>query len=475
MLVLWAVRSANLLRAADRPVGVVPLIPMTSFANTINNLTPGSMGELIRLYLLRAHHGVEYPVGAAVVLIERVVAFGYLTGSALILYLAQAVAVPWPVAVGALVVLAALPPVAYRAGLRPMSIVAAVPFGRLLGTERWARVGSALRRVDVTIARLLTDPRRAAFFAVTSALVYVAYTTQLLLVAAAFGQRLDPFVAWGARSGHHGRSRLAPAVRPGLHRSRRRRAAHGRGRRPGPGHGDRGRLSPRGDAPAGARRHRLVRAPVGIPAGLRGERRDRRGEPRPQRHGRVGMTPLAGLCLIAAFVAASALVLPAIGRTGLGIWHPAVAWLALEAVFFGVGGVVLALQGTPGPALFTTGAIVVFGLAVAVSDRLARARSSPSIPDTQEGGSLSATAAPIRLIVAVALVGAGLLAILGTVVGSGLPFLAGDITGARSELTGSPSRSCASACPRVWSPSRSGPSSARRMDAPGSRRPSRSA
>jgi uncharacterized protein (TIRG00374 family) len=198
VLGLWAVRSASLLRAADRPVGVLPLIPMTSFANTVNNLTPGSMGELIRLYLLRAHHGVEYPVGAAVVLIERVVAFGYLAGSALILYLGQAFGVPWVVELGALVALAGLPAVAYRLGLRPMSIVAALPVGRPLGTERWQRIGSALRRVDATIARLLKDPRRAGFFALTSAVIYTAYTAQLLLVGAAFGQRFDPFVAWGA-------------------------------------------------------------------------------------------------------------------------------------------------------------------------------------------------------------------------------------------------------------------------------------
>ena len=74
ILVAWAVRSAGLLAAAGRPVPVLPLIPMTAFANTINNLTPGSVGELARLYLLRAHHGVGYTIGAAVVLIERVVA-----------------------------------------------------------------------------------------------------------------------------------------------------------------------------------------------------------------------------------------------------------------------------------------------------------------------------------------------------------------------------------------------------------------
>ncbi len=41
ILVAWAVRSAGLLAAAGRPVPVRPLVPMTAFANTINNVTPG--------------------------------------------------------------------------------------------------------------------------------------------------------------------------------------------------------------------------------------------------------------------------------------------------------------------------------------------------------------------------------------------------------------------------------------------------
>lgn len=198
VLVLWAARSGNLLGAAGRPVGIVPLIPMTSFANTINNLTPGSMGELVRLYLLRAHHGVEYGIGAAVVLIERVVAIGYLAGSALILWLGHAWAVAWGIQLGALAILAVLPAAWYGLGLRPSAVVAVLPLGRLVGRERWGHAVAALRRVDTTVARLLTDPLRASVFALLSAAIYATYTVQLVLVAGAFGQALDPFVAWGA-------------------------------------------------------------------------------------------------------------------------------------------------------------------------------------------------------------------------------------------------------------------------------------
>ena len=80
IVVAWAARSSDLLAGAGRPVRVPPLIPMTAFANTINNVTPGSVGELVRLYLLRAHHGVDYTTGAAVVVVERVVAL-YLLGA----------------------------------------------------------------------------------------------------------------------------------------------------------------------------------------------------------------------------------------------------------------------------------------------------------------------------------------------------------------------------------------------------------
>ncbi|MEO8437930.1 MAG: hypothetical protein ABI562_05685, partial [Chloroflexota bacterium] len=39
IVVAWAARSSSLLAGAGRPVPVLPLIPMTAFANTINNVT----------------------------------------------------------------------------------------------------------------------------------------------------------------------------------------------------------------------------------------------------------------------------------------------------------------------------------------------------------------------------------------------------------------------------------------------------
>ena len=196
--IAWAARSSDLLAGAGHPVPVAPLIPMTAFANTINNVTPGSVGELVRLYLLRSHHGVDYTTGAAVVVVERVVAIALLGTSAAILWATWSLRLWPPVAIAALVITAMLPSIVYRVGLRPTALLRFLPVGRLVGAGRWAGVGRGLQRVDAAVAALLTDPRRATAFAGWTALVFAAYTGQLLLVAAAIGRDIDPAAAWGA-------------------------------------------------------------------------------------------------------------------------------------------------------------------------------------------------------------------------------------------------------------------------------------
>ena len=195
---LWAVRSADLLAAAGRPVGVLPLVPMTAFANTINNLTPGSAGEVIRMYLLRAHHGVDYATSGAVVFVERVGAIGYLSSSALLAWLAWLGALPGPIALALGLLLVVVPGVLYRGGLRPLSILGRLPLGRLIGVGRWSRVGSWFGRVDATVALLIGHPRHLAAFVGLSAAIFVAYTAQLVLLGRALGITLDPLAAWGA-------------------------------------------------------------------------------------------------------------------------------------------------------------------------------------------------------------------------------------------------------------------------------------
>jgi uncharacterized membrane protein YbhN (UPF0104 family) len=196
--VLWALRSRDLLAAAGRPVPFLALLPMTSFANTINNLTPGSAGELVRLYLLRAYHGVEYGTGAAVILIERFVALGYLSVSALLLWVAWLQHWPALILLGLTAALVAAPAVIYGVGIRPLRVLAAFPLGRLAGAGRWQAWGATLGGVDATIAELLVHPRRLGAFAAATGAVFAVSAAQLMLVAAAAGVTLDPRAAWGA-------------------------------------------------------------------------------------------------------------------------------------------------------------------------------------------------------------------------------------------------------------------------------------
>ncbi len=97
-----------------------------------------------------------------------------------------------------LVVVVALPNLFYRVGGRPSALIRVLPLGRVLGRERWLAAGQALARVDDTVARLLGDPGRALEFAAWTAVIFVAYTAQLMLVAAAIAVPVDPAAAWGA-------------------------------------------------------------------------------------------------------------------------------------------------------------------------------------------------------------------------------------------------------------------------------------
>jgi hypothetical protein len=142
----------------------------------------------------------------------------------------------------------------------------------------------------------------------------------------------------------------------------------------------------------------------------------------------------AALFVAVAFVVAGVLIVPACRRTGLGRWHPAVAWLALELVFFGVGSVVIAIEGNAGVALYVAGAVVAFAVAIWASNDVARRRAA--IP---AGGLAVLDApdlAPVRPVVAGVLVAVGVLAIVPILLRVGIPFLVPDITAARVEVAG---------------------------------------
>src|SRR5439155_6339419 len=239
----------------------------------------------------------------------------------------------------------------------------------------------------------------------------------------------------GARSRDHRGGRVAPAVWARVDGPRRRWGADCL--RCGLNRSDRHRTDvPAGlDAAAGPRRRRVIRLPVRFAAGIRHRRCHDGGDPGPGRHRRLAVNMFGALAVLAAFALSTLLVVPAARRTGLDIWHPATAWLLLEAVFFGIGGVSLALGGSAGPALFIAGAVAAFGLGTWMSDVLARRRS---IGIDRVGNESTRLTAPLRPAVVAALVCLAVLAVGATVLRVGVPLFAGDITGARRELTGIP-------------------------------------
>lgn len=147
------------------------------------------------------------------------------------------------------------------------------------------------------------------------------------------------------------------------------------------------------------------------------------------------MNVLAALLVVGVVGVAAILCRPAALRTGLGIWHPAAAWLTLHTVFFGIGSAVLALDGRTGPALYVAGAALVFAVAVALSDRVARRRAAQVGVDAASLRPLI-DPAPLRPLAVAGLAVVGVALVAPTLLRVGLPFLVPDITGARSELAG---------------------------------------
>jgi hypothetical protein len=98
----------------------------------------------------------------------------------------------------------------------------------------------------------------------------------------------------------------------------------------------------------------------------------------------------------------------------------------------------LALDGRFGPAVYVSGAVLAFAVAVRASDRLARRRAMTARPPDPAEPDIRAETIPLRPWVVAGLAALGLALIAPTLIRVGLPFLAGDITGARAELAGLP-------------------------------------
>ncbi len=139
-----------------------------------------------------------------------------------------------------------------------------------------------------------------------------------------------------------------------------------------------------------------------------------------------------------ALAAAALLVLPAVRRTALGLVHPALAWLALHAVFFGAGSAFLVATGdlAPATAWYVAGAALATALGVAASDRVAVRRGAGTAESRREVTAGTPDPVPVRPAVVAVLLGLALAAIAPGLLATGLPLLSDDPTGARSELAG---------------------------------------
>lgn len=197
VLALWALRSWLLLAQLGHRLTLADTALLALFANTVNNVTPASTGEIARAVLLERRHGVPIASGTAVILIERVAGLYLMlvtVSGAWIAVLGDDARIG-AVAVIAMIALVVAPTASYRLGLRPIAGA-----GRLLGGASAGRiragVGRTLVEVDQRVAQILIAPRPMASYTVTTLAIFAVYAVQFALVAAAFGAPIAILAAW---------------------------------------------------------------------------------------------------------------------------------------------------------------------------------------------------------------------------------------------------------------------------------------
>jgi uncharacterized membrane protein YbhN (UPF0104 family) len=197
VVALWGLRSWMLLRAAGERVPLRGLLPLGALAFTVNSVTPGSTGELVRAYLLKVRYGVGYSTGGAVILFERFGALVYMAATAGSCWVVTRMGFSLPsvvIAIGLLGGAACMP----FLGVRLARVGLLLPGHRLVGTQRWLRLHDGMSRMAAALAALALRPRTALAFFVASLATFAVFTAQLWLIIGAIGQSLDPVSTWGA-------------------------------------------------------------------------------------------------------------------------------------------------------------------------------------------------------------------------------------------------------------------------------------
>lgn len=199
VIALWAERSRSLMDAVGSALPIRTLVPVTSFANTINNLTPASSGEVLRAIVLQRRHAVPYESSTAVILAERLWAIGLMLVTASAAALGTLIPAPLPIVAGGWLVAAVLafaPSILYALGLRPGLLLAGV-LSRF-ASARLRRLSTGLAAMDVRLRDITLDPRRSGHFVATTALIFAIFATQLWLVLDALGAEVNPAGVWAA-------------------------------------------------------------------------------------------------------------------------------------------------------------------------------------------------------------------------------------------------------------------------------------
>jgi len=196
----WAVRSSWLLGAVGHPIRMRDVIPLVSFANTVNNLTPASSGEVARAIFLQRLYAVPLAASSAVIIVERFWAIWIMavsTAAAAVGSLLHADAAWVAAAWIAAIVLAFAPRLAYVRGWRPGRRVAGLIGWRSSAGMR-ARLAGLVGRIDDNLATVVRDPRTSVGFVLSTALVFLVTAVQLDLVIASVGVELSLVAAWTA-------------------------------------------------------------------------------------------------------------------------------------------------------------------------------------------------------------------------------------------------------------------------------------
>jgi hypothetical protein len=126
---------------------------------------------------------------------------------------------------------------------------------------------------------------------------------------------------------------------------------------------------------------------------------------------------------------------PVATRRRLGVLHPAIGWLILEAIFFGVGSLALALgEDRPGPALYLGACVLATAIGVWVAHRIGPIKADNVPPPQPPEHPVAETGWRrwVPAILAVAAIGPLIPIILET----GPPLLSSDATAARAVLVG---------------------------------------